>query len=62
MRKSGKRIDNNCDQEPRNMLVHVESRDVKFGIEIGAHWPQIGQIWDFYRSVSVHFGSASQNY
>ena len=24
-------------------------------------WSQIGKIWDFLRSVSIHFGSASQN-
>ena len=24
-------------------------------------WPQIGPIWDFLRSVSVHFGLPSQN-
>ena len=23
---------------------------------MGSHWPEIGQIWDFLRSVSVHFG------
>ena len=26
----------------------------------GSDWPQMGQIWDFLRSVSVHFGSVSQ--
>ena len=39
----------------------MESRDVRFGIQIVSDWPQMGQIWDFLRSVSVHFGSASQN-
>ena len=34
------------------------SRDVKFGNQIEADWPQMGQIWDFLRSVSVHFGTA----
>ena len=29
--------------------------------KLGLEWPQMGQIWDFLRSVSVHFGSASQN-
>ena len=42
-------------------LVCVSHRDVKFGIQIGSVWLQIGQIWDFLRSVSVHFGSLSQN-
>ena len=37
------------------------NRDVKFGIQIGSSWSKMGQIWDFLRSVSVHFGSASQN-
>ena len=37
------------------------TRDIKFGIKIGSDWLQIGQIWNFLRSVSVHFGSASQN-
>ena len=27
------------------------SRDVRFGIEIGSDCPQMGQIWDFLRSV-----------
>ena len=31
--------------------------DVKFRIQIGSNWPQMGQIWDFLRSVSVHFGA-----
>ena len=34
----------------------AQRRDVKFGIQIGSDWPQMGQIWDFLRSVSVHFG------
>ena len=29
---------------------------VKFGIQIRSDWPLMGQIWDFFRSVSVHFG------
>ena len=34
-------------------LTHlVLCRDVKFGIQIGSDWPQMGQIWDFLRSVS----------
>ena len=28
---------------------------------MGQIGPQMGQIWDFLRSVSVHFGSPSQN-
>ena len=28
----------------------------KFDIQIGSDWPEMGQIWDFLRSVSVHFG------
>ena len=28
---------------------------------IGADWPQVGQIWDFLRSVSVHIGAPRQN-
>ena len=35
-------------------------RDVECGIQIWTDWPQMGQIWDSLRSVSVHFGSASQ--
>ena len=35
--------------------------DVKFDIQIGSDCPKMGQIWDFLRSVSVHFGSLSQN-
>ena len=37
------------------------SRAVKFVIQIASVWLQMGQIWDFLRSVSVHFGLASQN-
>ena len=33
---------------------------VKFAILPGSDWPQMGQIWDFLRSVSVHFDSARQ--
>ena len=32
-----------------------------FGFKIGADWPQIVQIWEFLRSVSVHIGSTRQN-
>jgi len=37
--------------------AHIQVRDVTFGIQIGSDWPQMGQIWDFLRSVSVHFVS-----
>ena len=45
-------------------LIHNTSRTVKFAwrqgcqicIQIGSDWPQMGQIWEFLRSVSVHFG------
>ena len=37
------------------------TRDVKCGIQIGSDCPQTGQIWDFLRSVSVHFGAPRQN-
>ena len=36
-------------------------RDVKFAIQIGSDWPQMGQFWDFLRSVSVHFSAGRQN-
>ena len=36
--------------------------DVKFGIQIGSDWPQMGQIWDFLRSVSVHFAPRVKMY
>ena len=29
--------------------------------QIEPDWPQMGQIWDFLRSVSVHFGAPRQN-
>ena len=32
-----------------------------FASKLGQIGIQIGQIWDFLRSVSVHFGSGSQN-
>ena len=41
--------------------ITSETRDAKFGIQIGLDWPQIGKIWDFLRSVSVHFGAVRQN-
>ena len=39
--------------------THLQPGDVKFGIQIGSDWHQMGQIWDFLRSVSVHFGLPS---
>ena len=39
----------------------MQYRDLKFGIQIASDWPQMGQIWDFLRSVSVHFGQLSFN-
>ena len=33
----------------------------EIGPQIWSDWTQMGQIFDFLRSVSVHFGSASQN-
>ena len=40
--------------ESINVMV-VCFRGVKFDIHIGSDWPQMGQFWDFLRSVSVHF-------
>ena len=37
------------------------ARDAKLGVLIGSDWPQMGQIWDYLRSVSVQFGSLSQD-
>ena len=31
--------------------------DGKFVIQIKSDWPEMGQMWDFKRSLSVHFGS-----
>ena len=46
----------------QNLISHtVTHRDIKFDIPIGSDWPQMGQIFGFLRSVSVHFGSVSQN-
>ena len=47
-------------QSPLFLLTMVR-RDVKFGIQIESDWPQMGQIWDFLRSGSVHFGALRQN-
>ena len=41
----------------RNPWWWVTNRDVKFGLQIGSDWSQMGQIWDILRSVSVHFGA-----
>ena len=38
------------------MCEDHNTRDVKFGNQIGSDWPQMGQIVDFLRSDSVHFG------
>ena len=32
-----------------------------FKIRFSTDWPEMGQIWDFLRSVSVHFGAPRQN-
>ena len=44
-----------------NALTTHWSRSIKFSIQIGLDWPQMGQIWDFLRSVSVYFGAPRQN-
>ena len=49
-------------QTLRLYSVHIyiqtlSSRDVQFDIQIESDWPQMVQIWEFLRSVSVHFGS-----
>ena len=44
-----------------NCLKLTQARDVKFGVQIGSDWPQMGQNCDFLRSVSVHFGAGRQN-
>ena len=44
-----------------HILEPLHYWDVKFGIQIGSDWPQMGQIWDILRTVSVHFGLVSQN-
>ena len=46
------------------VLYHVTvramlSKDVNFGVQIWSDWPQMGQICDFLRSASVHFGSVT---
>ena len=33
--------------------IYQQTREVKFGIQIESDWPQMGQIRDFLRSVSV---------
>ena len=33
------------------------ARDIKFGIQNGSDWSQMGPIWDFLRPLSVQFGS-----
>ena len=48
-------------ERPDCRLPCISTRDRKFSIQIVSDWPQMGQIWDFLRSVSVHFGSMSLN-
>ena len=45
------RLHVSCKQSPS--LASLGATDGKFAIQIGSDWPQIGQIWDFLRSVSV---------
>ena len=45
----------------RGQVSRVGVKDGKFRIQIGSDWPQVGQIWDFLRSVSVHFDAPRQN-
>ena len=40
-------------KEKKKTIEREWNRDVKFCIQIGSDWPQLGQIWDFLRSVSV---------
>ena len=37
----------------------VSQRVVQFAIQIGSDWSHMGQICDFLRSVSVHFGAGA---
>ena len=46
----------NCDRLKLTEKA-CDSWNVKFDIEIGSDWTQMGPIWDFLRSVSVHFGA-----
>ena len=39
----------------------AKCKGVNLSIQIWSDWPRMGQICDFLRSCSVHFGSASQN-
>ena len=43
-----------------NCLKLTQARDVKFGVQIGSDWPQMGQNCDFLRSVLVDFVSVSR--
>ena len=54
------RAEQTC-QNPYISNLLLGYMDAKFCIQIGSDWPQMGQIWGFLRSVSVHFGSPSQN-
>ena len=47
---------------PHSVVLRFKPGMSNFPSKLGqSDWPQMGQIWDFLRSVSVHFGSASQN-
>ena len=39
----------------------TDNSDVKFSIQIGSDWTQMGQIWDFFRSDSENFGDLKKN-
>ena len=54
-------ISNSALPQQRPTFHRVFAKDGKFSIQIGSDWPQMGQIWEFLRLVSVHFGSLSQN-
>ena len=41
--------------------ISVVSRSDKFRIQIGSDWSQMGQIWNFLFSVSVHYVSFMGN-
>ena len=45
----------NCD------VCRRSTQGCQICIQIVSDWPQMGQIWDFLRSVSVHFGAPRQN-
>ena len=47
-------------ENPVSQNLDVATRGGEFGIQIGSDWPQMGQIWEFLRSVYVHFGAGRQ--